>query len=51
MGVFFGSRKNRENGFFVVVVVLPGKLTIESAIMKWSLMSKIYAETRLFVIH
>lgn len=36
---FFGSRKNRENGFFVVVV-LPGKAAIESAIIKWSLMSK-----------
>lgn len=45
---FFGNGKNRENSFFVVV--LPGKLAIESAIIKQGLILKIYTETHLFTI-
>lgn len=47
LAVFFGNGKNRENSFFVV---LPGKLAIESAIIKRGLILKIYAETHLFMI-
>lgn len=47
LAVFFGNGKNRENSFFVV---LPGKLAIESAIIKRGIILKIYAETHLFMI-
>lgn len=46
--VFLEMGKIEKIAFFVVV--LPGKLAIESAIIKRGLILKIYAETHLFMI-